>query len=518
MTGRLRPWSAIDELQHRAMDDLYAHDERLALLETGFGKTLVEMTVGEELRAAGVVKRPLVFAPLRVATSTWPQERFEWEHLQHVEMIKWGGKPEEWPDSLWKKSRELYGSRLYYEARIPTAVDVRKRRVMEDKINAIISEERRVNKAIRQTEPPATWHVTSFENIEWLTDLYPPGESPFDMWIVDETGRVARNPKSPRYKALKKHMPLAKIRHGLNATPAPEGALDLFGQVQIVAGKRVWGSSFYAWRQRYFTPADYMGYNWRLQLGAFDLLMKDLNQIAFRAPATAYTKSYTPRDIIVDLPPKAREAYDAMAKDMAVELATMEIDGQHDPIVAMSEASASQKLRQIVQGYLYEYDAKGRRTIHHLHDEKTNALAELLDSMGNEPLLIGFQFDGDLENIRKIFKNIPFIGQGISTATANENIVRWNKREFPAMAVHAASVSHGVNIQYGGHHIAHLALPWGLDPYKQLNERLDRRGQVFPVVYGHHIVARDSKDQDVSDGLMLKDVDQAAVIAAIRKI
>lgn len=517
MSGRLRPWSAIDELQHQAMDDLYAHDERLALLETGFGKTLVEMTVGEELRAAGVVKRPIVFAPLRVAQVTWPNERFEWEHLQHVPMVEWGGEPANWAPSLWRDSRILYGRRLWLEQRIPKTVDVVKRREMEAKLGEILAEERRVNKAIRKTLPPEGWHVTSFENIEWLTDLYPPGESPFDMWVVDETGRVARNPKSPRYKALKKHMPLAKIRHGLNATPAPEGAEDLFGQVQLIAGKRLWGSSFYAWRQKFFAPADYMGYSWRLQLGAFDLLMKDLNTVSFRAPATAYTKSYTPREIVVDLPPKAREAYDAMEKQMAVELAALEADSSSELIVAMSEAAASQKLRQICQGYLYEIDEKGRRIVHHLHDEKTQALAELIDSMGKEPLLVGFQYDEDLENIRKVFKGVPYIGQGLSAAKAAENIDRWNKREYPVMAVHAASASHGLNLQYGGHHICHLALPWGLDPYKQLNERLDRRGQTSPV-FGHHIVARDSKDRDVSDGLMMKNADQETLIAAIRKL
>ena len=513
----MRRYEDLDDLQQAAIDALFENDERLALLETGFGKTVVAMTAGEELRAAGVIKRPLVFAPLRVATATWPNERREWEHLQHVEMVEWGGPPDEWAPSLWRTSRELYGSRLYYESRLPKVEDVRKRRVMQEKLAAIITAERKVNKQIRAAEPPEAWHVTSMENLEWLLDLYEPGESPFDLWIVDETGRIARNPKSPRYKALKKHMPKAKIRWGLNATPAPEGCEDLFGQVQIVAGKRLWGGSFYQWRQKYFAPADYMGYSYRLQLGAFDLLMTDLNKVAFRAPATSYGKTYTPREITVDLPEKARAAYDDMAKQMAVELDTLKADGEGDIIVAMSEAAASQKLRQILQGYLYEIDKNGRRIVHHMHDEKTNALAELLDSMGKEPLLIGFQYDEDLENIRKVFKNVPYIGQGVSSAVANDNITRWNKRELPAMAVHANSASHGLNLQYGGHHICHLALPWGLDPYKQLNERIDRRGQTH-LVYGHHIVARDSKDQDVSQALMDKDVEQNRLIAAIRKL
>lgn len=515
-----RPYSAIDELQHAAMDDLYEHDERLALLETGFGKTMVEMTVGEELRAAGVIKRPLVFAPLRVSQNTWPQERAEWEHLNDVPMVEWGGPPEDWAPSIWRQSRMLYGRRLWLEQRLPKVVDVRERRVMEDKLNALVSEERRVNKEARRTEPPEAWHVTSFENIEWLTELYAPGESPFDMWVVDETGKVARNPKSPRYKALKKHMPLAKIRHGLNATPAPEGAEDLFGQVQIVAGKRLWGSSFYQWRQKYFAPADYQGYTWRLQLGAFDMLMADLNSVAFRVPAEklAYQKNITHRQIIVDLPPKARAAYDEMEKHMAVELATLKPGAsEEETVVAMSEAAASAKLRQITQGYLYEVDEKGRRTVHILHEEKTEALADLLDSMGREPLLVAYQFDQDLDNIRKVFKGVPYLGQGVSAAQASENIARWNKRELPVLAIHPNSASHGLNLQYGGHHICFMALPWGYDPFKQTTERIDRRGQTRNC-YGHHIIARQTIDQKVSDVLADKGASQQKIITAIRSV
>lgn len=510
--GRLRPWEAIDEYQHAATDDLYNHDERLALLETGSGKTMIAMTAGEELRLEGVIERPLVFAPLRVAQITWPNERHEWEHLKDVPMVCWGGEPANWEPSLWRDSRILYGQRLWIEQRLPKVEDVRKRRAMEEKLAGIISDERRVNKLIRLTLPPKAWHVTSFENVEWLTDLYAPGESPFDLWIVDETGKVARNPKSPRYKALKKHMPLAKTRWGMNATPAPEGCEDLFGQVQLVAGDRLWGKSFYKWRQKYFVPEDYHGYTYRLQLGAFPLLMKDLNTVAFRVPAEAlsYQKNITHRQIVVEMPPKARTAYEDMAKRMAAEIEGLDV-------VAMTEATASQKLRQITQGYLYEVDEKGRRTIHHLHDEKTEALADLIDSMGREPLLVAYEFDQDLENIRKIWKNVPYLGQGVSAATAASHIDRWNKRELPVLALHPNSASHGLNLQYGGHHICWLALPWGLDPYKQTNERIDRRGQEHKC-FGHHIIARNSKDQQISDVLVEKDAEQNRIIQAIRKV
>src|ERR1035437_5231468 len=131
MTGRL--YNALDELQQRAIDDLYEHDERLALLETGFGKTVAGLTAGEELRAAGVIKRPLVFAPLRVAQVVWSRDRAEWEHLNDVPMVEWGGEPANWAPSLWRDSRQLYGRHLWLEQRLPKVEDVRERRTMEAK-------------------------------------------------------------------------------------------------------------------------------------------------------------------------------------------------------------------------------------------------------------------------------------------------------------------------------------------------------------------------------------------------
>jgi SNF2 family DNA or RNA helicase len=74
-----------------------------------------------------------------------------------------------------------------------------------------------------------------------------------------------------------------------------------------------------------------------------------------------------------------------------------------------------------------------------------------------------------------------------------------------------------LNLQYGGHHIAWLALPWSLDAFKQSCERVDRRGQTQNC-YSHHILARDTIDQKVSDVLVQKNADQNRIIAAIRSL
>jgi hypothetical protein len=487
-------------------DHLYFTDD--FIIHHNSGKTAITWTAIAELMDEGHIERPIVFAPMRVAQLVWAQERDQWEHLKGRPVILWGGEPDGWEDSLWKTSRRLWGSRQYLETRLPKIVDVRKRREMEAKLNAVVSEERQVNREIRRAVPPRAVHVISYENALWWCELYEPGKSPFDMAVFDEVGKL-KNPKSPRYKALKKHTKDMKIVVGLNATPAPEGMLDLYAQVTVIDGGKLFGKSFYTWRQKFFAPTDWQGYNWRPQLGAKELILKDLNTIAFRVDEAdlAYHQTMTHSQIEVDLPPKAREAYAAMEKVMAIEL-----DGRDD-LVAMSAAASSMKLRQITSGFIYDED--GKPIV--LHEEKLNALSDLIDSMEREPLLVSYEFGYELEMIRKLWKGVRYLGQGVSSATARETVDLWNQRKLPIMGIHWASAGHGVNLQAGGSHLASLSRPWSLEGWMQMCGRIDRQGQTR-ACFGHGIVARNSSDQRVWEALTSKGAEQADVIAAIRRI
>jgi len=504
----MRDKSDLHEYQQSAIDWIYNHDASLALCPVGAGKTVLAWTAIAELMDDGHVKHPLVFAPLRVAQLVWAQERGQWAHLDGRPVVEWGGEPANWAESLWKQSRILWGRRNHLQSRLPKIVDVRERRTAQEKLAALVSEERSVNRQIQRTEPARAVHVMSYESLMWWCELYEPGKSPFDMLVFDEIGKL-KNPKSPRYKAIRKHTRLAPIVVGLNATPAPEGFQDLFSQVQIVDGGALWGKSFTQWRQKYFVPADYQGYTWRLQLGAKDLLIKDLNTLAFRVDEAdlSYEKSMQHSKILVDLPPKARAAYVEMEKTMA-----LAIEGRED-IVAMSAAAASMKLRQIANGFIYDDDKQPVI----LHTEKADALSNLLDDMGREPLLVAYEFAEDLEAIRRVWKTIPFLGQGVSAAKAKEHIDRWNRRELPVLALHPFSAGHGVNLQAGGSHICWYSIPWPLESWMQTNGRIDRQGQIR-ACFGHSLIARNTVDERVWDVLAQKDADQAAIIKAIRRV
>lgn len=493
--------------QQNAIDYLYEHNSALALLPVGAGKSVIGWTTALELMRDGHVKRPLVLAPLRVAQMVWPQERAEWEHLADAEIVEWGGEPSGWAEGVYRDSRVLWGKIASAEGRIPKMHDVLKRRELETKLKQYQVDYAEVNKRVRASDPPRCLHVTSYENLMWICDVWPPGESPFDLWIFDEIGKL-KNPKSPRYKEVKKHTAKVPIVWGLNGTPAPEGMLDLFAQVSIVDGGRLWGKSFYKWRQEYFRPLDFKGFKWGPQYGTLERLTTQLNTVAFRVDESqlSYQKTMLHSQIPVQLPTKARSLYEEMEKEMS--LTVEDVD-----ITAFSAAAASMKIRQLAQGFVYDEYGDA----HVVHTEKAHALADLIDEMQGEPLLVAYEFAQDLRAIQRVWPNVPYLGQGVSSAKATEHVRRWNNRELPVLALHPFSAGHGLNLQKGGSHICWYALPWPRESWDQVNGRIDRQGQTR-ACFGHSIVALNTVDQRVWKVLQDKGATQQTIIDAIRRV
>ncbi len=514
---RLHKKSDLDDVQDRAIDYLFENSSALALCPTGSGKTVIAMTALDELMEQFYLRRPLIFAPLRVSQLVWPYEAQQWEHLQDFKMAVMAGAPDAWPESAWLhellyKSRSLYGKRVAAERAANNTEDAGRKREKVALAEELLKDERKVNKELRRSTLPEVAHVTSYENLDWLLNIYKPGKLPFDAIVLDEIGKL-KNPKSPRAKLMRKHtVPMVKndqMVWGLNATPAPEGLQDLFMQVTIVDGGVLWGRSFYRWRDDHFKPADYQGYRWIPMPTMQDKILTDLNTVAFKIDSKdlPYQKQIKFRVIPIELPPEAREKYDDMAETFAVDV------GAKGDIVALSEAAKSMKLRQILQGFVYDEDGQG----HILHREKQHALADLIESMNGEPLLVAYDFREDLTAIQEIYPGLRYLGHGVSASEASKTVEMWNDRKLKVMAVHPLSASHGLNLQYGGSNICWFYTPWPLDSFQQTNERLDRRGQT-QACFGHMITALDTLEGLIADRLQWKDVTQKDIIEAVHSV
>jgi SNF2 family DNA or RNA helicase len=404
----------------------------------GSGKTTATFTALDALFLAGEDHPVLVLAPLRVARDTWPEEARKWNHLRHVSVMPIVGSESE------------RRAALKYEASV---------------------------------------YTTNYENLEWLVNYW--GERwPYRTVVADELSKL----KSFRLRqGGKRAAALGKVAHakvkrfiGLTGTPASNGMQDLWGQVWMLDGGVRLGRTFDSFRQRWFQKS-YDGFGMTVLPHAQAEIQEKLRDICLTVDLADYIEIDKPvvNNIFVDLPPQAARLYRDMEKEMF-----MQLEG-HD-VEAFNAAARTIKCLQIANGAAYIDDAGQWKTV---HDEKLDALDDVIEEAAGAPVLVAYHFKSDLARLQKTFPD------GINIATA-EGLKRAKKGEGRVWFGHPASIGHGVDgLQEHCNTLVYFGHWWNLEERAQILERIGptrqmQAGKKRPV-FVHNIIARNTVDEDV---------------------
>ena len=437
------------EYQEYATKFIEDNEESAVFLECGLGKSVITLTAIKNLMVRGEVSRVLVVAPLRVGKTTWPEEIGKWDHL--------GG--------------------LTYAVAIGSVAE---------RLNALKAQ--------------ADITIINRENVEWLIDK---SGMPFDydMLVIDELSSF-KSFKAKRFKALLKVRPKITRVVGLTGTPSSNGLMDLWAEFRLLdLGERL-GRYITRYRLAYFTPDKrnaQVVFSYKPLPGAEERIYDKIDDITISMRASDYLKlpSLVMNTVVVEMGEKEKDIYDNLCDDMVVSLGESEID-------AVNAASLSNKLLQMANGAVYGEE----QSVHHIHDEKLNALEDLIESANGKPVLVAYWFKHDLARIKAKF---PFVRE-IKT---DADIRAWNRGEIEVGVIHPASAGHGLNLQTGGSTLIWFGLTWSLELYQQTNARLYRQGQKNTVVI-HHIVTKGTIDERVLKALEKKEKTQNSLIDAVK--
>ena len=437
------------EYQEYATKFIEENEESAVFLECGLGKSVITLTAIKNLMARGEVSRVLVVAPFRVGKTTWPEEIGKWDHL--------GG--------------------LTYAVAIGSVAE---------RLNALKAQ--------------ADITIINRENVEWLIDK---SGMPFDydMLVIDELSSF-KSFKAKRFKALLKVRPQITRVVGLTGTPSSNGLMDLWAEFRLLdLGERL-GRYITRYRLAYFTPDKrnaQVVFSYKPLPGAEERIYDKIDDITISMRASDYLKlpSLVMNTMVVEMGDKEKEIYDNLCDDMVVSLGDNEID-------AVNAASLSNKLLQMANGAVYGEE----QSVHRIHDEKLNALEDLIESANGKPVLVAYWFKHDLARIKAKF---PFVRE-IKT---DADIRAWNRGEIEVGVIHPASAGHGLNLQTGGSTLIWFGLTWSLELYQQTNARLYRQGQKNTVVI-HHIVTKGTIDERVLKALEKKEKTQNSLIDAVK--
>lgn len=447
--------SDLHEYQRESIQHIIENRFSALFLEMGLGKTVSTLTAIQYLMYDDLdITSVLVIAPKRVAENVWTEEIEKWEHLKHMKVSLISGTPAQ----------------------------------------------RR--KAIQQT---ADIYLLGRDNVKWLCDQYGGSVLPFDMLVLDELSSF-KNPKSQRFKALRKVQSSFRRVVGLTGTPAPNGLIDLWGQIYLLdRGERL-GKFVSHYRDEYFRPDKRNGaivYSYKLKDKSEERIYSKIGDICMSMKAEDYLKlpGRIENNIKIKMPAAIRNKYEEFEKDQVM---TLLKDDQ--TISAVNAAALSTKLLQFANGAIYDEDGG----VHEVHDLKIETIKELIEDANGKPILIAWTFRHDRDRLMEALKKYK-----PRELKDGKDIADWNSGKIQIMLMHPASGGHGLNLQAGGHIIIWFGQTWSLELEQQFNARLDRQGQKNVVIV-NKLICSNTIDEDVIRAQKRKKSGQDGLMDAVK--
>ena len=423
-------------------------------LEPGLGKTIITLYYIKKQLEKNPNFRAVVIAPLRVIYSTWPNEIEQWDCFKSL-------------------TYEIFHT-IKKDAPLPLHK------------NIILVNPDGIHKIYYRLKRDSYW----------------------DLLVVDES-TMFKTPSSKRFKLLKPMLQHFKQKMILTGTPIPNGYLNLWSQIYILDKGKTLEPFYTRYKKMYFYPSGYNGYVWELKDGYAELIQGKIKDfcISMKASKLIDMPSRVDRVQYNLLTRPLKEQYKILKNDFILEL-------DKDTLVAPNVLVKLIKCQQFSNGIVYLEN----KSIIEVHNEKIKYLIELLDNLGEEPVIIFYMFNSDLQLLKKHLKtkSLTLLNGSTKPKQTQEIICQWNHKKIPILLAHPQAMSHGLNLQHGGHHAIWFGLTYNLEIYQQANARIYRQNQENNVVI-HHLLTKGTIDEQIYTILTRKGVMQHSFMEQLKR-
>lgn len=434
-----------------------AERRRCALwAKPGMGKTVLTLThVANCIDLSGEDSLTLIVAPKRVAKDGWTTESAKWVHLAgHTVVPIIGGLDE--------------------------------------------------RKAALRRMGHAQIFTINYDNLVWLKEyLAECGIAwPFRRVVLDEATKVKGfrvQQGGVRAAALGSFMwkDVAEVIE-LTGTPSPNGLKDLWGQMWFLDQGQALGLSYSAFEERWFAYKrikDAISHKVEIKPiimpFAQEQIMDRIKHLCLTLDPRDWFDLQEPIiDIVpVRLPASAMKKYNELERELFVQIGGFDVE-------VFNAAGLTNKCLQAANGAVYldpqRYPAG---TWVEVHEEKLDALGELADATGDDPLLVAYQFKSDLARLKRRFPDALVLAE-------DEGLAAAKRGEGKLWLGHPQSIGHGVDgLQKWCNRVVFFAQDWNLEYHDQVLERVGPMRQYqegrTDGFFMHYIVAEDTIDEVV---------------------
>ena len=318
-----------------------------------------------------------------------------------------------------------------------------------------------------------------------------------DLIVCDEGHKIKTHNISAS-KAMHRLGAKAGYRLLLTGTFMTNKAIDVFSPYKFL-NPAIFGTSFYAFRSRYFDMVGYGNHTPVLKKSMEAELSARLHSIAYRAAKADCLDLPETTDIIrqVELEPAARKIYRSLVKENFAELASGEV-------TAPNVLTRLLRLSQLTGGFLGNDE---NAAVQQISSAKLSAMEDILESAVAEgqKLVIIARF---LPEIRAICKELD--GRGLRYACITGEVQDraaqvaqfQNDPDVPVFVGQIATAGLGLTLTAASTMVFY-SLDYSMSNYEQAKARIHRVGQRNPCTY-IHLIAKGTVDEKVLTALRNK--------------
>jgi SNF2 family DNA or RNA helicase len=266
---------------------------------------------------------------------------------------------------------------------------------------------------------------------------------------------------------------------------------------------------------------DYHGYRWQVRDDAIPYLRRVIDTWTLTIPPDQATNipfnSGLDFDVVVPLGKAQETDLASLEKELIVELGGEGVnllDASEEVVQALSQATATHKMSQILQGFLY----RDGDTVQTYGVAKLNALDDLLAAADGENVIIVYEYRHDLELLKKHLPTARYVDREQSDEDFVQLIKDCRAGQVQYLLAHPANLGHGVDgLQHGFARMIWYQYSWSSELVQQLTARIARSGQTRPV-YSHRIVADHWLERRRIERVERKMAEEAEFISTLRRI
>ena len=310
-----------------------------------------------------------------------------------------------------------------------------------------------------------------------------------DLIIADEAHKL-KEARTSQSKAMHHFGDKARYKLLLTGTVITNRELDVFSQYRYL-NRKVFGDSFYVFRNRYFDMVGYGNHIPRFRNYMLDDFLQRMHSIAFRVTKEECLDlpGITEEVRTVELEPKAMKIYKELQKESYTELGKKEVS-------AVNILTKLLRLSQVTGGHLTDDEGDNNA----VSTAKLDALADILDSVMAEEkkIVVMARFVPELNDIEALLKKkgIGYASVRGGVKNREEEIRRFQENSDCRVFVgQIAAAGLGITLTAASTMVFY-SLDYSMSNFEQAKARIHRVSQTENCLY-IYLVAKGTVDTKI---------------------